>query len=187
MKAVQEKMRASALIDVGRIETQTIERPVPGERDVLVQVGACGLCGSDFHIFTGEGNWNLDTDGRPVPLTVEPQILGHEIAGTVQEIGSAVDDLKVGDRVVLDQGINCVSLGRPKLCEYCSSGSSHLCEHYEEHGITGLPGGFAEYVALPAVNAIRIESDLRFEAATLTEPIACILRALDRFKRSGVR
>lgn len=180
-------MHASVLVDVGRIETRTVTRPVPGDRDVLVKIAACGICGSDFHIFTGEGNWNLDHEGRPVPLTIEPQILGHEITGTVQEIGSAVDDLEIGDRVVLDQGINCVSSGRDPLCEYCASGSCHLCEEYAEHGITGLPGGFAEYIALPAVNAIRIESKLSFGAATLTEPTACILRALDRFDRSGAR
>jgi L-iditol 2-dehydrogenase len=180
-------MRASTLIDVGRVETRIVDRPAPGDRDVLVKIAACGICGSDFHLFTGEGNWNLDDEGRPIPLSVEPQILGHEITGTVQELGSSVHDLEIGDRVVLDQGINCVSSGRDLRCEYCSTGSSHLCEEYAEHGITGLPGGFAEYIALPAVNAIRIESDLSFESATLTEPTACILRALDRFDRSGAR
>ena len=89
-------MRASALVDVGRIETRTVDRPVPDDRDVLVRIAACGICGSDFHIFTGEGNWNLDRAGRPVPLAIQPQILGHEMTGTVQEVGSAVEDLKVG-------------------------------------------------------------------------------------------
>ena len=187
MTPERKTMRASALVDIGRVETRTIERPVPGERDVLIDVAACGLCGSDFHIFTGEGNWNLAPDGHPIPLQVEAQILGHEITGTVCETGNAVKDLSVGDRVVLDQGINCVSSARVPLCEYCSRGSSHLCEHYAEHGITGLPGGFAEFIAVPAVNAIRIESALGFEAATLTEPTACILRALDRLERSGAR
>jgi threonine dehydrogenase-like Zn-dependent dehydrogenase len=187
MTAHRNTMRASTLIDVGRVETRIVDRPAPGDRDVLVKIAACGICGSDFHLFTGEGNWNLDDEGRPIPLSVEPQILGHEITGTVQELGSSVHDLEIGDRVVLDQGINCVSSGRDLRCEYCSTGSSHLCEEYAEHGITGLPGGFAEYIALPAVNAIRIESDLSFEAATLTEPTACILRALDRFDRSGAR
>jgi threonine dehydrogenase-like Zn-dependent dehydrogenase len=187
MTAHRNTMRASTLIDVGRVETRIVDRPAPGDRDVLVKIAACGICGSDFHLFTGEGNWNLDDEGRPIPLSVEPQILGHEITGTVQELGSSVHDLEIGDRVVLDQGINCVSSGRDLRCEYCSTGSSHLCEEYAEHGITGLPGGFAEYIALPAVNAIRIESDLSFESATLTEPTACILRALDRFDRSGAR
>lgn len=180
-------MRAAALIGVGRLETRRIERPEPGPNEVLIEIAACGICGSDFHIFTGEGNWNLDADGRPVPLEIEPQILGHEIAGTVRETGREVTDLGVGDRVILDQGINCVSAGRARRCEYCDSGSSHLCEHYAEHGITGLPGGFAEYIAVPAVNAIGMSDALDFESATLTEPTACILRALDRFESSGAR
>jgi threonine dehydrogenase-like Zn-dependent dehydrogenase len=180
-------MKASTLVDIGRVVTRDVPRPRPGRRDVLVEIEACGVCGSDFHIFTGEGNWNLDEDGHPIPPSIEPQVLGHEITGTVREIGQDVEDLEPGDRVVLDQGISCVSAARDPLCEYCSSGSSHLCERYAEHGITGLPGGFAEYIVMPAVNAIRIGGELSFEAATLTEPVACILRALDRFSASGAR
>ena len=180
-------MKASVLVDVGRIETREVPRPQTGPGEVLLEVAACGVCGSDLHIFTGEGNWNLDEVGRPVPLAREPQILGHEITGTVREVGPGVSDLKAGDRVVIDQGINCVSAGREVWCEYCSSGSSHLCERYQEHGITGLPGGFAQFISIPAVNAIRMEHGTSFEAATLTEPVACILRALDRFDRCGAR
>lgn len=180
-------MRAAILVDVGCVEVNDVPEPSPGERDVLVKVEACGVCGSDFHIFTGEGNWNLDEDGRPIPLTTQGQILGHEITGTVVAKGSAIEDLQEGDRVILDQGINCVSSAREPLCEYCSRGSSHLCTHYAEHGITGLPGGFAEFVCLPGVNAVPIETNLTFECAALTEPIACILRALEKLESSGGR
>ena len=180
-------MRAAVLVDVGCVEMADVQKPSPGPRDVLVKVEACGVCGSDFHIFTGEGNWNLDESGRPIPLTTEGQILGHEIAGTVLTRGSSVEDLHEGDRVILDQGINCVSAARDSLCEYCSRGSSHLCAHYAEHGITGLPGGFAEFICIPAVNAIKIETDLHFECAALTEPTACILRALEKLESTGGR
>lgn len=180
-------MKASVLVAVGRVETREVPKPEAGPGEVLLEVAACGVCGSDLHIFTGEGNWNLDEEGRPIPLSREPQILGHEITGTVRTVGAGVDDLKEGDRVVIDQGINCVSAGREERCEYCTSGSSHLCEHYREHGITGLPGGYAEFIAIPAVNAIRMNDDISFEAATMTEPVACIIRALRRFDRSGAR
>ena len=180
-------MRAAVLVDVGCVEMADVQKPSPGPRDVLVKVESCGVCGSDFHIFTGEGNWNLDESGRPIPLTTEGQILGHEIAGTVLARGDSVQDLREGDRVILDQGINCVSAARDSLCEYCSRGSSHLCAHYAEHGITGLPGGFAEFVCIPAVNAVKIETDLKFECAALTEPTACILRALDKLESTGGR
>ena len=187
MNSTEPRMKASVLIDIGRVECRTVPRPTPGDRDVLVEIAACGVCGSDHHIFTGEGNWNLDGEGRPIPPSVEPQILGHEITGTIRQAGSLVEDLEPGDRVVLDQGINCRSVGREPACDYCSSGSSHLCEHYSEHGITGLPGGFAEYISIPAVNAMKIDDALSFESATLTEPTACILRAIDRFNASGAR
>lgn len=180
-------MRAAILVDVGRIEVDDVPIPQVDEHDVLVKVDACGICGTDYHIFTGEGNWNLDERGRPIPLDKQGQILGHEITGTVVECGDDVDDLDTGTRVILDQGINCMSAGRKPLCEYCGESSSHLCEHYAEHGITGLPGGFAEYVGIPAVNAIEIKSDLTFEHATLTEPTACIFRALMKLDESNAR
>lgn len=180
-------MRAAILVDVGRVEVADVPARSPGDRDVLVKVESCGVCGSDHHIFTGEGNWNLNEHGRQIPLTDQGQILGHEITGTIVEKGAGVDDLAEGDRVILDQGINCMSAGRESLCEYCSRGSSHLCAQYAEHGITGLPGGFAEFVCIPSVNAIRIETDLPFACAAITEPVACILRAFAKLKSSGGR
>ena len=182
-----ETMRASVLVDVGALEVQSVPRPVPGPRDVLVGVQAVGLCGTDFHIYSGESNYHLDEDGAPIPLRAASQILGHEITGTVEEIGAEVADLKVGDRVVLDQGLNCSSTRRSPRCEYCASGDSHQCEWYEEHGITGLPGGLAEYLAIPAVNAVPIESGLEPAVAALTEPLGCVLHSTDRASRSGAR
>lgn len=180
-------MRAVALVDVGRAEVTHLPIPTPCANEVLIRIEACGVCGSDFHIFTGEGNWNFDNEGHPIPLTEHPQILGHEITGTVCACGSAVDDLAVGDRVVIDQGLTCMSRGAETLCEYCARAAHHLCTGYAEHGITGLPGGFAQFIAVPSVNAIQIEDDLPFACAALTEPIACILRAMDRLAASGAR
>jgi threonine dehydrogenase-like Zn-dependent dehydrogenase len=160
-------MRACVLRDVGTLEVTDVPRPVGGPHDVLVRVGAVGLCGTDLHIFGGEANYNTDDRGRPIPLAQEPQILGHEIAGVVEEAGSEVRDLKAGDRVVLDQGLSCVSRRREALCEYCATGDSHQCAFYREHGISGLPGGLAELIAVPARNAVRIESDLDLAFAAL--------------------
>ena len=139
-----QTMRASVLVDVGRMEVRDVPVPAPGPHDVLVEVSAVGMCGTDFHIYGGEFNFNLDDRGRPVPLAEVPQILGHEIAGTVREVGAEIRDLATGDRVVLDQGLSCVSTRREVPCEYCATGDSHQCEFYTEHGITGLQGGFAE-------------------------------------------
>ncbi len=177
-------MRACVLHGVRSLDVREVPRPEPGPHDVLVRVSAVGLCGTDLHIYGGEANYNTDDRGQPVPLPRHPQILGHEIAGVVEEIGREVRDLALGDRVALDQGLNCVSRRREALCEYCATGDSHQCETYAEHGITGLPGGLAEYVAVPAVNAIRIDSDLEPVQAALTEPLACVVHSLDAVSRA---
>jgi L-iditol 2-dehydrogenase len=170
-------VKAAVLVDIGRIEVRDVPRQDPGPRDVLVRVTAVGLCGTDFHIFAGHANYNRDDRGRPIPLARQPQILGHEIAGVVEAAGASVRDLRPGERVVVDQGRNCVSAARSPLCEYCASGDSHQCERYAEHGITGLPGGFAEYLTIPAVNAVRVESDRDPAVAALTEPLGCVVHS----------
>ena len=180
-------MKAAVLVDVGRIEVRDIATPRPGPSEVLVRVTAVGLCGTDLHIFAGHANYNRDERGRPISLAREPQILGHEIAAVVEETGATVRDLRPGDRVVIDQGRSCVSEGRSPACEYCASGDSHQCERYGEHGITGLPGGLAEYVAIPGVNAVRIDGALDPALAALTEPLGCVVHASDVLLRTPGR
>jgi L-iditol 2-dehydrogenase len=180
-------MRAAVLVDVGRIEVRDVPCPATRPHEVRVRVAAVGLCGTDLHIVAGHANYNRDERGRVVPLTEQPQILGHEIAGVVEETGSAVRDLAPGDRIVVDQGRSCVSEAREPRCEYCASGDSHQCELYREHGITGLPGGFAEYLAIPAVNAVRVESDIDVAAAALTEPLGCVVHSTDVLLRAPAR
>jgi L-iditol 2-dehydrogenase len=180
-------MRASVLVDVGRIELRDIPFPAIGPADVLVRVNAVGLCGTDFHIFAGHSNYNTDERGALIPLTKQPQILGHEVVGVVQDAGPKAKGLVAGDRVVLDQGLNCLSFGHDPVCEYCATGDSHQCAFYREHGITGLPGGLAEYISLPAVNAIKIGSDIADAEAALTEPLGCILHSSNMASRARSR
>lgn len=180
-------MRASVLCDVACLEVRDVPRPQITSHEVLVRVRAVGLCGTDSHIFAGHANYNLDERGLPIPLAVQPQILGHEISGSVEEIGAAVHDLQIGDHVVIDQGINCVSLRRTNLCEYCRTGDSHQCEFYAEHGLTGLPGGLAEFISIPAVNAVRISHRLDPAKAALVEPLGCVLHASEMAARAHKR
>ncbi|HEX2781825.1 MAG TPA: alcohol dehydrogenase catalytic domain-containing protein [Gemmatimonadaceae bacterium] len=180
-------MRAAVLVDVGRVEVREVATPVPAAGEVRIRVGAVGICGTDHHIVAGHANYNRDANGRPIPLAREPQILGHEIAGVVDAVGGGVRDLRPGERVVVDQGRSCVSEARRPRCEYCATGDSHQCEHYREHGITGLPGGFAEQLAVPAVNAVRIESELDLAAAALAEPLGCVVHACDVLARAPAR
>jgi threonine dehydrogenase-like Zn-dependent dehydrogenase len=180
-------MKASVLCDVGRLEVRDIPRPVISPFEVLVRVSAVGICGTDVHIFAGHANYNTNEYGQPIPLVLQPQILGHEITGVVEQVGAAVNDLREGERVVVDQGLNCVSRRREILCEYCRTENSHQCEFYREHGITGLPGGLAEFIAVPGVNAVKITSPLEESTAALVEPLACIIHSSDAVAKASTR
>jgi L-iditol 2-dehydrogenase len=180
-------MHALTVCAPERMELREIPSPEIGPRQILIKSGAVGLCGTDFHIYQGHANYNVDDAGRLIPFEERPQILGHEFCGVVVDVDSAVKDLKPGDRVVVDQGINCVSRAEIELCEYCATGSSHQCARYKEHGITGLPGALADLVAVPAINAVKIESDLPLEQAALTEPLACVTHSCEMTMRTSAR
>src|SRR5947209_13682860 len=86
-------MRASVLCGVEKLEVRDVPIPHAASDEVLVRVSAVGLCGTDVHIFAGHANYNTDDYGQPVPFDVQPQILGHEISGCIEEVGSEVFDL----------------------------------------------------------------------------------------------
>ncbi len=130
---------------------------------VLVQVHACGVCGTDVHIFNGDKG---STDTTP------PTILGHEFAGIVTEVGDSVTGFSVGDRVAVDPNILCGS------CYYCKNGAGHFCEQLAGIGTT-LNGGFAQYVAVPASQACRIADHTSFVQGAMAEPVACCLHGMD--------
>lgn len=172
-------MKALVLSAPGKMDLREVATPEPRPGEVLLKVGAVGLCGTDFHIYEGHANYHTDATGRVIPFEEQPQILGHEFCGTVVSVGSAVTDLKPGDRVVADQGLNCLSRSDGQTCEYCVTGDSHQCARYGEHGITGLQGALAEFLSLPAFNAVKIESDLPLEQAVLSEPLGCIRHTME--------
>jgi len=180
-------MKACLLCDVGRIEVRDVPLPQLSPRGILLRIAAVGICGTDAHIFAGHANYNTDVSGEKIPLTAHPQILGHEISGQITEAGSEVHDLAPGDHVILDQGLNCVSTNRQPLCEYCLSGDSHQCAFYTEHGITGLPGGLAEFIAVPASNAVRLTGNLDMTEAALAEPLGCVIHSSDAVARANTR
>ncbi|MBU2647020.1 alcohol dehydrogenase catalytic domain-containing protein [bacterium] len=129
--------------------------PVPGPGEVLVNMEATGICGSDMHAYHGH-------DARRVP----PLILGHEIVGTI------VDGPRAGTRVVINPLITC------NHCEYCDSGLSNLCPERELIGMR-LAGAYAEQVVIPARNIIPIPDTLDSVRAALSEPVATALHALN--------
>lgn len=180
-------MKAAVLEDVATLRVQSVNDPAVAAHQVLVHPRAVGVCGTDLHIYQGHANYNLDAQGRAIPLRDRPQILGHEFAGVVMEIGSAVKDLRPGDRVLCDQGLNCVSQGLQPVCEYCASGDSHQCANYREHGITGMQGAMAEYIAMPAVNCVRLPEAMPWDQGALVEPLACILHSSERAENAAAR
>ncbi len=180
-------MKAALLEDVEKLVVESIPDPELPPNEVLIGVRAVGVCGTDLHIYQGHGNWAFDAQGRAIPLTERPQILGHEFSGEVLEVGREVKDLRPGDRVLCDQGRNCVSQGRWPRCEYCLSGDSHQCKYYGEHGITGLQGAMAEYIAMPAVNSLSIPEGMTLEAGALVEPLGCVIHSSDWVERASAR
>ena len=89
-RSPRRTMRAAVLVDVVAIEVRDVPVQPPAAHEVLVRVAAVGLCGTDLHIVAGHGNYNTDDRGRVLPLRTHPQILGHEIAGVVEEVGAGV-------------------------------------------------------------------------------------------------
>ncbi len=180
-------MKALVLEDVEKLVVREVPEPSVSSREVLIQVRAVGLCGTDLHLYRGHGNYRFDPNGCPIPLALQPQILGHEFSGVVVKIGSEAQGLTSGDPVLCDQGRNCISQGRAQLCAFCASGDSHQCEFYQEHGITGPPGALAEFISMPAVNCLKLPSGMADEEAAMVEPVGCILHASNRAERAHAR
>jgi L-iditol 2-dehydrogenase len=152
-----------------RLEEMEIPRIGPGE--LLVQIFASSICGSDTM------EWYR--------IKRAPLVLGHEISGRVAEVGAGVARFNRGDRVVATHHVPCFA------CHYCRSGHETVCDtllggtHFD-------PGGFCEYVRLPAINVERgvwlLPSEVTYEAATFVEPLACVLRGQRAANiRSGAR
>ena len=137
------------------------ETPLPEEGEVLVRVEACGVCGTDMHIFQGD-----------FPARF-PIISGHEFAGVVENAGQGVAALRSGDRVVIDPNVSCGS------CRPCQRGLTHLCRNLLAFGVTA-DGGFATHCCLPARQCYKLPPELPFPAAAMTEPVACCVHGIER-------
>ncbi|HEY7404395.1 MAG TPA: zinc-dependent alcohol dehydrogenase [Candidatus Angelobacter sp.] len=170
-------MKAAVLHELKKpLAIEEVERPQPGEGEVLIKIEASGVCHSDLHII--EGDWKQFGGIIKLPL-----IPGHEVAGRVAEVGSGVRDLKVGDRV----GVPWIywTCGE---CEFCLEGYENLCSRQK---ITGLivDGGFAEYIKAPATHATRIPDAV---PSTQAAPLFCagvtVYRAIKQSQlRAGQR
>ncbi|MBI2934465.1 MAG: alcohol dehydrogenase catalytic domain-containing protein [Chloroflexi bacterium] len=149
-----------------RVEDWPLPRIGPGE--LMVRVEACGICGSDVM------EWYR--------LSRAPLVLGHEIGGQVTALGEGVTRYKVGDRVAIAHHVPC------NTCHYCLNGDHSVCETLRQTNVD--PGGFAEFIRVPAINVDRgmflLPDHVSYDQATFVEPAACVLRGQRRARiRAG--
>lgn len=129
-----------------------------GPGDVVIDVKACGVCGTDVHMYEGE---------ESVTSVSYPFVLGHEFSGVVSRVGPGVTNAKPGDKATVNPNIMCGH------CRFCRSGRSPFCENHQAVGVT-RPGGFAEQVKAPAL-AVHTFARSDFDEASLIEPLSCCL------------
>lgn len=156
-------MKAAVFYGKGDLRVEEAVKPVAAKGEILIKVRACGVCGTDVHIFSGD---------EGAAKTTPPVILGHEFSGEVEETGEGVVDFRKGDRVCVDPNVLCGE------CFYCKSALGHFCEHMQGIGTT-VNGGFAQYVAVPAKQAYKLADGTSFEEGAMTEPVACCLHGID--------
>jgi L-iditol 2-dehydrogenase len=158
-------MNALVLSEYKRLAVESVPVPACGPTDVLVQVAACGICGSDVHGYDG-------SSGRRIP----PIVMGHEAAGVVAAIGTEVRSVAVGDRVTFDSTVYCAK------CEFCLRGEVNLCEDRQVVGVScgdyRRAGAFAEYIAVPEYILYRLPDALSFADAAMLEAVSVALHAV---------
>ncbi len=158
-------MKALLLSEYKHLEIADVPKPSPGPGEVLVEVGACGICGSDVHGYDG-------SSGRRIP----PIVMGHEAAGTIAAIGPDVSGFRPGDRVTFDSTVYC------GVCDFCQKGEVNLCDNRQVVGVScgeyRRAGAFAEYVTVPERILYHLPPDLSFPEAAMLEAVSVALHAV---------
>ncbi|TWT82596.1 Sorbitol dehydrogenase [Planctomycetes bacterium CA13] len=157
-------MKAALLTEYKKMQVTDVEEPNVGPDDCLVQVEACGICGSDIHGYDG-------STGRRIP----PLVMGHEAAGTVVAVGDNVTDIPIGSRVTFDSMVSCGQ------CDFCRSGDQNLCDHRMVLGVScgdyRRHGAFAERISVPRRIVYTLPESLPFEHAALVEAVSVAVHA----------
>ncbi len=154
-------MMAAQFISPGNLSV--IDYPIRklNDDELLVEVCACGVCGTDFHIYKGDAP------------AVFPIIPGHEYSGVVADKGASVSEFNIGDHVAIDPNIYC------GYCDECKNSRVNFCENHKALGVT-LNGGFAEYSIVPFKQAYLLPKDFPHTDASFTEPLSCCIRGIDK-------
>ena len=160
---MKETMKEVVITGPKQYEIREVPVPKPGDGEVLIQMKAAGVCGSDVHQFLGEN-----------PNAVFPRVPGHENAGVIVEVGKDVKNVKVGDHVVVDLVVACGE------CPQCKKGRRNVCRTVKARG-SAIDGGWREYFAVPEHEVFLLPEDMPFKDAALIEPFAigghCTTRA----------
>ncbi len=154
-------MLAAIFEETNYIHLGTENLPKLSANEILLKVNACGICGTDFHIYEGKA---------PARRHV---ILGHEYAGEVVEVGTEVQTFKVGDKAAVNPNIHC------GYCQYCKAGKINLCENLKALGVT-QNGGLAEYSVVPISQAYLIPKDFSIQSAAFAEPLSCCVHGIEQ-------
>lgn len=153
-------MIAIAVEEPHVISVRADHQIAPGSEEVMVRVKRAGICGSDVHILEGSN-----------PFARYPRVIGHEMAGVVEAVGTGVGSIEAGDTVVIDPVISCGT------CHPCRIGRSNVCAELEVLGVH-RDGGFRSFVTVPAQNAVRVSRDLPIGVAALAEPFSIAANVL---------
>lgn len=157
-------MQSAVLVDQETIEMRTRDQPEPGPGEVLVAVEDVGICGSDVHYYK---------HGRIGQFVVSyPLVLGHEMAGSVEEVGEGVSSSLRGQRVAVEPGIPC------RRCFHCKRGEYHLCAEMQFMATPPTDGALTEYVTWPADLVYRLPRTVSTREAALCEPLSCGIHAV---------
>jgi L-iditol 2-dehydrogenase len=160
-------MKALVLTQYNCFELQDVPAPQPAPHEVLIEVKACGICGSDVHGMDG-------STGRRLP----PIIMGHEAAGIIAAVGEQVHQFAVGDRVTFDSMISC------RACWFCRRGQENLCDSRRVLGVSCTEfkqdGALAEYVVVPQHIVCPLPEGLSYERAAMAEPVSVAVHAVGR-------
>lgn len=156
-------MKAGVFYGKEILKIEDLKMPQPNDDEIVIKVMACGICGTDIHIFDGD---------EGAAATPKGTVLGHEFSGIVTEIGKNVKNVNVGDRVCVDPNKLCGS------CYWCRNAIGHFCENMVGIGTT-VNGGFAQYCKVPESQAYKFSDSLSFSEAAMTEPVACCLHGID--------
>ena len=159
----RQAMKSAVFYGKHDLRIEELETPQPGKNELLIKVMACGICGTDVHI------WNGDEGAAKTPSGT---VLGHEFAGIVEAVGEGVTDFAAGDRVCVDPNKLCGD------CDWCKNGIGHFCNNMIGIGTT-VNGGFSEYCLVPRSQAYKIADSTTFEMAAMTEPLACCVHGMD--------